>query len=57
MKNNELIITYGTDAFQMGYQVMEEAGICSMLPKNTSIAIKPNLVVAKPSTSGAISEI
>ncbi len=53
MRNNELITTYGTDAFQMGYQVMEEAAICSMLPKSASIAIKPNLVVAKPSTSGA----
>lgn len=53
MKNNELIITYGTDAFQMGYQVMEASNICSMLPKSASIGIKPNLVVAKPSTSGA----
>ena len=44
---------YGDDACAMTLALMREAGIAQRIPSGASIALKPNLVVAKPPESGA----
>jgi uncharacterized protein (DUF362 family) len=44
---------YGKDACQMTKALLSAADIKSSVPKCASIALKPNLVVAKPAESGA----
>ncbi len=53
MKKNSLTVIYGTHGSQMAYTIMESAGIEKKVSACMNIAIKPNLVVAKPSQSGA----
>ena len=53
MNKNKLVINYGSDPFRMGYYIMDFLDIKSLLTNDMKIAVKPNLVVAKPSTSGA----
>lgn len=51
--DNRLIVTYGEDPFKMVKEVLEKADLKSLIPKGAKIGIKPNLVVSKPSSSGA----
>ncbi len=44
---------FGSDAHSMTVSLMESASIASRIPKNASIALKPNLVIAAPAESGA----
>ena len=44
---------YGTDAHAMTYSLMEAADVASMIPKEASIAMKPNLVIAAKPERGA----
>lgn len=53
MKQNEIIINYGSDPVQMGFEIMDALDVRSVLSKEMKIAIKPNLVVSKPAESGA----
>lgn len=53
LKRNEILVTYGKDIPKMVEEVLEAADIISEIPKGASIGIKPNLVVAKKSSSGA----
>jgi Uncharacterized conserved protein len=53
MRKDSLIVSYGNDPYRMGYGLMEYLKINSFVQKDKKIAIKPNLVVAKPSDSGA----
>lgn len=54
MKENDIIITYGSDAYKMTKDLMERIDIETLLPnKLASIALKPNLVVAVTADSGA----
>ncbi|NLW07979.1 MAG: DUF362 domain-containing protein [Clostridia bacterium] len=49
----KLIVTYGEDVQKMTKEVLEKAELEKMIPKGARIGIKPNLVVAKPASSGA----
>jgi len=51
--NNRIITTYGQDFFKMTKDVLNKAELEKIIPKGSLIGIKPNLVVAKPSSSGA----
>jgi len=53
MERNVLIVNYGDNPFKMSYELMEKLDIKSMLNSDAKIAIKPNLVVAKPASTGA----
>ncbi len=53
MEKENLIVNYGNNPLRMGYELMEALNIPSLLAKDMKIGIKPNLVVAKPSESGA----
>ncbi|MBP1763926.1 MAG: hypothetical protein H6Q65_984 [Firmicutes bacterium] len=50
---NHIDIIYGTDPGKMIYQVLEKIQLAKELKPDTNIAIKPNLVVAKPCEQGA----
>ncbi len=50
---NEIHIIYGTNPIQMVQELLEKAKIAKDLDQGMSIALKPNLVVAKPSYEGA----
>ncbi len=50
---NEIVITYGKDARKMTKDVLRRAKLEEMIPKGARIGIKPNLVVAKPASTGA----
>ena len=52
---NRIIQTYGEDIWKMTTEVLEKAKLGKMIPKGSYIGIKPNLAVAKPSSSGATS--
>ena len=51
--NNRIITTYGQDFFKMTKDVLKKAELEKIIQKGSLIGIKPNLVVAKPSSSGA----
>ncbi len=51
--DNKIIVTYGIDARKMTKEVLESAKLADMIPKDARIGIKPNLVVAKPASTGA----
>jgi len=53
MKREDIIVNYGSDPVKMGFEVMDALDVKAMLRKDMKIAIKPNLVVAKPADSGA----
>jgi len=53
MNSNKLYQIYGSNAAEMAYTLMEKANVISLLRPDMKIVLKPNLVVAKPSTSGA----
>jgi uncharacterized protein (DUF362 family) len=53
MYSNNLLVIYGQKPLQMAYEIMSAANVKSMLSKDMKIALKPNLVVEKPHTSGA----
>lgn len=44
---------YGTDAHAMTKALMERADVAAMIPKNASVALKPNLVIAAAAEGGA----
>lgn len=49
----KIYTVYGCDAKEMTIKLMEAADIKSKIPNGASIALKPNLVVARPPDSGA----
>ena len=54
MNKNDIIIIHGTDYKEMAKKVMDRADVASEIgDKNKKIALKPNLVVARESSSGA----
>jgi uncharacterized protein (DUF362 family) len=53
MNKEELYIIYGNTPKQMVKEILTSLKIEENIPKDALIGIKPNLVVAKPSTSGA----
>jgi uncharacterized protein (DUF362 family) len=53
MSKNDLYVIYGNTPKQMAKEILSALKIEDTLSKDALIGIKPNLVVAKPSTSGA----
>lgn len=53
MKRKDIIVNYGNNPIQMGFEIMDALDVKAALRKDMKIAIKPNLVVAKPADSGA----
>ncbi|WP_343208132.1 DUF362 domain-containing protein [Anaerolentibacter hominis] len=54
MDTNQIIVTYGNDPAKMTKDILDAAGLAGRLPdKKSLIGLKPNLVVAKPASSGA----
>jgi uncharacterized protein (DUF362 family) len=51
-----LYIKYGSEGFEIAQSLMKQMNITSEIPKDALIGIKPNLVVAKPSVSGATTD-
>lgn len=53
MQKNEIYVIYGNTPKTMVKELLSHIKPEQKIPKGTRIGIKPNLVVAKPSTSGA----
>ncbi len=53
MLKNELIVVYGGDIVSMTREALTAARLETLIPPGAHIVLKPNLVVAKPATSGA----
>lgn len=53
MKQEDIYVIYGSTPKEMIKEVLSKIKIEETIDKNARIGIKPNLVVAKPSTSGA----
>jgi len=53
MLKNELIVVHGGDIASMTREALAAARIEALIPPAARIALKPNLVVAKPASSGA----
>jgi len=53
MDRDEIIVTYGENIRDMVFSVLNAAKIEKDISHNAVVALKPNLVVAKPSASGA----
>lgn len=53
MRNNELIVVHGVDPALMARQALSAAKIEELIPRGGRVALKPNLVVSKPASSGA----
>jgi uncharacterized protein (DUF362 family) len=53
MRKNDLIVVYGDDPAVMAFEALAAARIEELIPKGSLIALKPNLVVSKPASSGA----
>nr|WP_122012511.1 DUF362 domain-containing protein [Maliibacterium massiliense] len=53
MRDDQIAVLYGADAHKMGYDIMQYADIAARLKPGMHIALKPNLVVGKPASSGA----
>ncbi|MGE5614571.1 MAG: DUF362 domain-containing protein [Bacillota bacterium] len=53
MKRNQIRVIYGDDPGSMVKEILNYIKLDEEIDKNAHIGIKPNLVVAKPSSSGA----
>lgn len=54
MKRNELIVVHGTDPAAMARDALAAARIEELIPQGALVALKPNLVVSKDASSGAV---
>ena len=54
MQRNELIVVHGTNPAAMAREALAAARIEELIPKGALIALKPNLVVSKDASSGAV---
>ena len=54
MNKNQAWVTYGTGYAQMARDILQAAGVAARIPgKDARIALKPNLVMARPACDGA----
>jgi len=53
---NDLTVAYGRDRRLLAAEVMANLGADRILPCGATVGLKPNLVVAKPSSSGATTD-
>jgi uncharacterized protein (DUF362 family) len=54
MQRNELIVVHGTNPAAMAREALAAARIEELIPQGALIALKPNLVVSKDASSGAV---
>ena len=54
MDKNELILVHGVDIASMAYSAAQAARLETLIPPGTTVSFKPNLVVAKDPSSGAV---
>lgn len=54
MQTNELIVVHGTDPSGLAYEAAAAARLESLVPADTPVTFKPNLVVSKDASSGAV---
>ena len=52
----EIFVKYGDHPAEMVPALFDAAGVAAMIPPGAAIGIKPNLVVSKPSDSGATTD-
>lgn len=52
-KSGEIYVIHGVDVIGMTKRLLEAAGVAKAIPAGASIALKPNLVVARPADGGA----
>lgn len=51
-----LAVMYGAEPFEMVPRIMDYFDVAADLPRDAPVGIKPNLVVSKPSSSGATTD-
>ncbi|MEA5050385.1 MAG: DUF362 domain-containing protein [Oscillospiraceae bacterium] len=52
-RQRKIYVEYGGDIERMTLDLLEAYGVADRIPAGASVALKPNLVVAKPAQSGA----
>ena len=50
---NKIFVTYGLDGRREARRVLEASGAAALFKPGMKVGLKPNLVVAKPASSGA----
>lgn len=50
---NKLFISYGQSPKEMVWELLEKIGLPKLIPAGVRVGLKPNLVLAKPASSGA----
>jgi uncharacterized protein (DUF362 family) len=50
---NTIFVTYGDDPKAMARRLLDAAGAAALVPPGATVALKPNLVVARPADGGA----
>ncbi|HHV64260.1 MAG TPA: DUF362 domain-containing protein [Peptococcaceae bacterium] len=53
MNSNEIHVIYGTNPIPMVQELLDKSQVIKNIDPGMNVALKPNLVVAKPSSSGA----
>ncbi len=51
--DQRIFMAYGADALASTLKLMDASGVAAKIPKGARVALKPNLVAAKPAESGA----
>lgn len=57
MKRNQLLIQHGDDPAAMTRRLLERGGMADELKPGMKVGLKPNLVMAKPASSGATTHV
>lgn len=57
MDKSAIYVAYGQDALELGRTLIKAAGATTFFRPGRSVAVKPNLVVAKPASSGATTHV
>lgn len=57
MDKQAIYVTYGQDPLAMGRALIHASGATTHFRSGRSVAVKPNLVVAKPASSGATTHV
>ena len=57
MDQNAMYVAYGQDPLKLGRALIAASGATTFFRAGRSVAVKPNLVVAKPASSGATTHV
>ena len=53
MKDCDLLVLHGRQPKAMALRILEESGIAQLFPRGSRVVLKPNLINAKPASSGS----